>query len=469
MVLGRALVILAGLVAVRAATTMMDPSQYGAVSQVLSLVNLAFALLITPLHMYVARRQLEWAEGGYFSVILSRLTLMLTKIGLVAAAFGVLAQLIFPVLSSEFFSPWTFGAAIATFLVLNGLQIICAGSLMNFGYYRAYVILNVLAVWCGLGLAVAGVQLFGTPAAWVLGTFLGYGVGLIAFALLWRESVRQVASGKMPPARLDYGAVLLFGWPQLVCYVLIWLQTQSYRFITAGADNLAVVGIIASGYSLCAVAMQAFESLFNDIYMPRMLKDLKFRDRESAARIWSAYADALVPAVLCFGAFLAFVVPYAVFLLLGERFYAAAAVVVIFALAEAFRAIAYQAVAQLGLALPDLRVVILPAAAGAVGSLVFIPLLAPSDAVFGTAVGIMASYVLMLPASWLAVARTKGAVWPVSRALKSIAVSAPMIAGVWLIAPSSEWGVLKLLSIPAVAAVYMLACQFMLARRWLGI
>ena len=466
--LGRVLVILAGLVAVRAATTMMDPSQYGAVTQVLSLVGLAFALLITPLHMYVARRQLEWAEGGYFSVILSRLTLMLIKISLVTAAFGMLVQLIFPVLSSEFFSPWTFGAGIATYLLLNGLQIICAGSLINFGYSRVYVLLNVLAVWCSLGLAVAGIQLFGTPTAWVLGTFLGYGVSLISFALLWRESARHVAVGKIPPAKLDFGVVLFFGWPQVVCYTLIWIQTQSYRFITVGADDLAVVGIIASGYSLCAVAMQAFESLFNEIYMPRMLKDLKFRDRESAARIWSAYADALVPAVLCFGAFLAFVMPYAVFLFLGERFYAAKAVVVIFAAAEVFRAIAYQAVAQLGLALPDLRVAIMPAAAGAVGSLVFIPLLSTSDVIFGTAIGIMSSYALMLPASLLAVARTKGAFWPVRRALKSIALSAPMIAGVWLFAPTPEWGVFKLLYIVASAAVYMLVIQFVLARRWLS-
>jgi O-antigen/teichoic acid export membrane protein len=465
--LGRVLIILAGLVAVRAATTIMDPSQYGAVTQILSLAGLAFALLVTPLHMYVARRQLEWAEGGHFSVILSRLTLMLIKISLVTAAFAMLVQLIFPVLSSEFFSPWTFGAAIATFLLLNGLQIICTGSLLNFGYYRVYVLLNVLAVWCSLGLAVAGIQLFGTPTAWVLGTFLGYGVSLISFALLWHESGRYVASRKRPPARLDYGVVLLFGWPQVVCYVLIWMQTQSYRFITGGAEVLAVVGIIASGYSLCAVAMQAFESLFNEIYMPRMLKDLKFRDNESAARIWSAYADALVPAVLCFGAFLAFVMPYAVFLFLGERFYAAKSVVVILAAAEVFRAIAYQAVAQLGLALTDLRVAILPAAAGALGSLVFIPLLSTSDIIFGTAVGIMASYTLMLPISWLAVSRTKGAVWPVSRSLKSIAVSAPMIAGVWLFAPTPEWGVFKLLYIVAAAAIYMMACQFVLARRWL--
>lgn len=465
---GRGLTALAGLATLWASTLVMQPQEFGAISQVTSISALIYASILSPVAIFILRHQHEWDNGRELPDALDKLG----RITVAVAALGGLSLLAIQIVSGrnlvDGVPAMALVALVAAYVALFPRVNVGASGLLLFGHRKAYVLLCCLGAWGGLGGAVLGHTIIGGPAGWMFGQFAALALGLYAFGSLRREAAARPVVANLPPhAGLTLRTLVRFGWPQTVIFLLSWLQTQSYRFILEGVADLSAVGVFASGYSLATTAMQTFEQLFNDLYMPKLQAQLKSKVGGAACEVWSVYARSWIPAMVTFGAYLTVAAPSLVVLAFGKRFQGAAAVVVLLAVTETLRACSASLVSQLGAAKTDLRVGLVPNAVGAVLAVVLIPPLARLSPLLGMAGALLLSYLGAQVAAVVMTLRTPGVRWPFRPTLVALVFNLPVIVGGGAIIFRPVLTIGVALAALFGGGLYMVAVQWWFARDWL--
>ena len=89
--LGRGLQVLAGLVTIKIATTLLSPSDVGSMNQLMSLAVLGTSAVLIPMAAYIGRGCLEWMDTGILS---RRLGSFLLVVLAVAPVLGLVAWVI---------------------------------------------------------------------------------------------------------------------------------------------------------------------------------------------------------------------------------------------------------------------------------------------------------------------------------------------------------------------------------------
>ena len=424
--LGRGLQVLAGLVTIKTATTVLSPGEVGSLNQVMSLAILGTSSLLMPMMAYIGRGCLEWMDAG---VLTQRLSTFLLIVLAAALAFGSIGWVIqshlmivtgmTPVWVAGLVALYTGGFALHT-MGATGLNLI--------GHRFLYIFFLNIAAWGGLLLALWWSKHDASPEIWLLGIFCGFLLSSFSYALLdWYARAGGAAgpskvSGVLP---FDWWALFVFVGPQAIAFLFFWVQTQSYRFILTWVSDISTVGLFAAGYMICSVPMQTFENLFNEFYSPTLFRALKGQDTEGIARAWNDYAAAYIPAVILFGAFLIGNATFLVKLLLGEQFQSIASILLWPALTETFRAIS-STLHHLGLAKVDMTVNILPVVIGAVVAPTFVFILAPYEPLLGTALALLAASVVAFAAVIPISRRALPIVWPIRRILYATALAVPL-------------------------------------------
>ena len=449
-------------------TGLLSPGDLGRINQITSLAVLCSSTLIAPVLTYVGRGFLEWLDAGLLIHRLKQFLKIVVVFAILSAVVIWLVQDQVNLVSSV--SPvWLF-ALVAVYLVAYSIHTMAISGLNLLGRRLAFVAFGNLAAWAGLGLALFMLRRYGRPEAWLLGTYLGFVVSSVSFALLMRHLADSAPSAAASAGRgipFDFWTLFMFGWPQAVVFVLWWIQSQSYRFILDRVADLASVGLFFAIYTTCSSPMQAFESLFNEFYGPTFYRAIKEQGREGLARAWNAYASAYVPAVILFGAFLAGSGMFLVKLLLGERFQAAAPIIIWPAMTETIRAI-NSSLFTMGIAKVDMRINLPPIVIGAVTAPTLIYLLAPLNALTGTGIALfgagLAVLLIMIPMSY----RVLPVAWPVRRIGVAVALGLPLIVGgnlasSWL--PEVTLG--TAIVAVSIAGIIMVSIQYLVARKWL--
>lgn len=466
--LGRALQVLAGLVTIKTATTLLSPSDVGSMNQLMSLAILGTSALLIPVAAYISRGCLEWMDSGTLSRRLgSYLLIVLTVtpvLGLVAWAIQSQFMLVAGVGAA-----WV-GGLVALYTVGVSLHTMGTSGLNLIGHRFLYVLFGNIAVWGGLILALWYSKGEASPEMWLLGIFCGFLLSSLSYALLDRYARANVpAHSSDAPGTLsfDWRTVFMFVWPQAMVFVLWWIQSQSYRFVLTWVADIATVGLFAAGYMICSVPMQTFETLFNEFYSPTLFRALKGQDTQGMARAWNAYAAAYVPAVILFGAFLVGNAAFMVKLLLGEQFQIVTPILIWPALTETFRAIS-STLHQLGLAKIDMTVNVLPVVIGALVAPTLVYLLGSYEPLLGTALALLtagvAVFAVVVPISY----RALPIVWPIRRIMYAAALGVPLclmgrVMGTGLGELSESKAVIALVT----SGMVMLLLQYVLAKEWL--
>lgn len=466
--LGRGLQVLAGLVTIKMATTLLSPSDVGSMNQLMSLAILGTSALLTPVAAYIGRGCLEWIDAGTLS---SRLRSYLFVVLAVSPVLGLIAW----VLQSQLMLVAGVGAAwvgglVVLYTVGYSLHAMGISGLNLIGHRFLYIVFGNIAAWGGLVLAVWYSNGEASPEKWLLGIFCGFLLSSLSYAFL-NQYARAGVPVRSPdvPGMLPFNwrTVFMFVWPQAMVFVLWWIQSQSYRFVLSWVADIATVGLFAAGYMICSVPMQTFETLFNEFYSPTLYRALKGQDREGMARAWNAYAAAYIPAVILFGAFLVGSAAFMVKLLLGEQFQVVTAILIWPALTETFRAIS-STLHQLGLAKIDMTVNVLPVVVGALLAPTLVYFLAPYEPLLGTALALLAAgvavFAVVIPIS----CRALPVVWPIRRIIYAAALGVPLCLmgramGVGLGELSESKAVLALV----ISGLVMVLLQYVMAKEWL--
>jgi hypothetical protein len=93
--LGRALQVLAGLVTIKTATTVLSPGEVGSMNQLMSLAILGTSALLMPMTAYIGRGCLEWMDAGILSQRLGSYLLIILAVALAcgSVAWAIQTQL----------------------------------------------------------------------------------------------------------------------------------------------------------------------------------------------------------------------------------------------------------------------------------------------------------------------------------------------------------------------------------------
>lgn len=461
---GRILQILAGLVTLRIATATMTPATLGYVVQTMSIVMLLYWTAVAPVNNYLGRCLLGWRNAGIARRNLLRFS---NFVALVAVGSGLLVFIV------RSFAPVVAGVSALSLGMLTVLYVLgfshytAATSALNLlGHRLAYVGFGNLALWGGLGLAMALHVFFPGADAWLLGLFLGYIVASSAFLVVL--SYARDPDGKTGDGLpMTVMAAFAFAWPQVLSSVLWWSQSQSYRFVLGEVGGPALVGLFVAGYSICSGTMQAFETLFNEIYSPKLYRSLANQEQAALAQAWNEYASAYLPAIVLFGAFLVGMGPFLAKVLLAERYHAIIPLLFLPALTETLRA-AGSVLHTMGVAKLDMRIILLPGLVGAILSPLLVHVLGLNYALPGAAVGLLLAYLGVFAVVVPITGRTLPIRWPIGRILGAALIGLPLAAAGYLLPTLLDGSLTTALMTLAIAGIYMVGAQYMLARPWLG-
>ncbi|HEX5544747.1 MAG TPA: hypothetical protein VFX10_04560 [Nitrospira sp.] len=466
--LGRALQVLAGLVTIKIATTVLSPGEVGSMNQLVSLAIVGTSALLMPMTAYIGRGCLEWMDAGILSRRLSSYLLIILAVALLCGSIVWIIQAQLTVVSGM--TPLWVAGLVVLYTVGFALHTMGASGLNLIGHRFLYILFVNLAAWGGLLLAVWWSNREASPERWLLGIFCGFLLSSFSYVILdrcARESVHVGPSHLPGILPFDRWALMIFVGPQAVAFLFFWVQTQSYRFVLSWVADITTVGLFAAGYMICSVPMQTFENLFNEFYSPTLFRALKGQDREGIARAWNDYAAAYIPAVILFGAFLIGNAAFMVKLLLGEQFQAITSILVWPALTETFRAIS-STLHHLGLAKVDMTVNVLPVVLGAFVAPTLVYLLASHEPLLGTALALLAAAVVAFAAVIPISCRALPVVWPVRRILYAAALAVPLcllgrVMGVGFGELSESKAVVALV----ISGLAMVFLQYVMAKEWI--
>lgn len=465
---GRGLQVLAGLLTIKTATTVLSPGEVGSMNQLMSLAILGTSALLMPMTAYIGRGCLEWMDTGILSQRLGSYLLIILAVALAcgSAMWAIQTQLM---VVSGMAPVWVAGLVVL-YTVGFALHTMGSSGLNLIGHRFLYILFINIAAWGGLLLAIWWSKQEPSPEIWLLGIFSGFLLSSLSYVILDRHARAHVPSGgTCLPGVLpfDWRTLCWFVAPQAVAFLLFWVQTQSYRFVLTWVVDIATVGLFAAGYMICSVPMQTFESLFNEFYSPTLFRALKGQDRAGMARAWNEYAAAYIPAVILFGAFLIGNATFLVKLLLGEQFQAIASILVWPAVTETFRAVS-STLHYLGLAKVDMTINILPVALGALVAPGLVYLLAFHEPLLGTALALLAAAVVAFAAVIPITRRALPVVWPVRRILYAVALGIPLcFMGRAMGAGFEELSESKAMIALVISAFAMVILQYVMAKKWL--
>jgi O-antigen/teichoic acid export membrane protein len=465
--LGRALQVLAGLVTIKTATTVLSPGEVGSMNQLMSLAILGTSALLMPMTAYIGRGCLEWMDAGILSQRLASYLLIILAVALACGSVVWVIQTQLMVVSGM--APVWVGGLVVLYTVGFALHTMGSSGLNLIGHRFLYVLFMNIAAWGGLLFAIWWSKQEASPELWLLGIFFGFLLSSLSYVLLDRYARMIVPVSSEVPSVLpfDWKTMSMFVGPQAIAFLFFWIQTQSYRFVLSWVTDITTVGLFAAGYMICSVPMQTFESLFNEFYSPTMFRALKGQNMEGIARAWNDYAAAYIPAVILFGAFLIGNATFLVKLLLGEQFQVIASILIWPALTETFRAIS-STLHQLGLAKVDMTVNILPVMIGAFVAPTLVYLLAPSEPLLGTALALLAAAVAAFAAVIPISRRALPVVWPVRRILYAAALALPLcLLGRAMGTGFGELSESKAMIALVISGLVMVLLQYVMAKKWL--
>lgn len=466
--IGRGLQVLAGLVTIKTATTMLSPGDVGSMNQLMSLASLGTSALLIPVTAYIGRGCLEWMDAGTLSRKLGAYLFIVLAVTLVlgVAAWAIQSWLM---LVAGVGAAWV-GGLVALYTMGFSLHTMGTTGLNLTGHRWLYVVFGNIAAWGGLLFALWYSRAEASAEMWLLGIFCGFLLSSLSYTVLNRYARAGVPvhySGEVSRLPFDRWTLVTFVWPQAIIFLLYWIQSQSYRFVLTSVADIATVGLFAAGYMICSVPMQTFETLFNEFYGPTLFRALKGQDAAGMTEAWNAYAAAYIPAVIVFGSFLAGSAAFMVKLLLGEQFQAVTPILIWPALTETLRAIS-SVLHQLGLVKVDMTVNVLPVLVGALVAPTLVYLLAPHEPLLGTALALLAAGVaacaVVIPIS----RRALPVVWPIRRIVYAAALGAPLCVLGWVMrAGLGEITDGKAAIALLISGSMMVLMQYVMAKEWL--
>lgn len=466
-VAGRFLQAIGQALTVRVSTGLMTPAQMGGVAQLGGIGTFFYLIAIAPVYHYVTRGFLDWVKNGELGYIFKRFQTYLVLIGVVAAFITLTFETILDLING-FSSLWA--AALVGIYILTASVSSFGSTGFNLINKRfKFIFFSNIPIWFGLLFSFIFFNTYKTPEWWCLGQYAGLLLASLAVPLLFKEinaNPKNRIGVNANSLSFSPAAVFKFGWPQVLVSILGWVQLHSYKFILDKIQNTACVGLFSTGYGLGSALMMIYDTIFFQYYQPIYFGELSNQRLQGVSRAWNNFARAYIPSLVIFGIFIAANAVPLSNIFLGEQFRVPATVeLIIFAAFIEIMGAAGKLLSYLGIGKMDMKILIVPQAAGAVLAPLGVFFFGSISPLRGTAMGLGFAAVILACLSVRSVKKTIHAIWPVRRIAFAVFASLPLfVIPVMMqnILPSS--GFLRESAIIFCGGVYMLILQVILLR-----
>jgi O-antigen/teichoic acid export membrane protein len=414
---------------VRIATTILPPDEMARIFLISSAVTFFAATLINPVGMFINRRLYAWNLTGKVRRYVNYFWLYLLVVSFIAAGLMI-------ILVGANLLTFHTGLVWLLFLIFGSLMI----STMNLtiipglnllGYQAWFAYLTLATTAMSLVMAVLMVMLVKPGAEyWMVGLLLGQLlIGLVGVKVFYKR-IKSPASEEEPEIGVKRNHVKLlwkFAYPILIGAVLIWTQTQSYRFFMERSLGLVEVGLFVAGYGISAAILAAFESVFTTYFQPIFYRDISREDIAEQGRAWTNYAGAILPSLLLVGFFVIATAPELTKLMLGSAYRDSSQFVVWGVIAELARVSSgvYGMVAH---ARMNTKLLLLPSIIGVIVSITMILWLMPKYGAVGVGVALALAGISVFVATYLATRTELITTLPYRTLVKGLVVGVLLVA-----------------------------------------
>jgi O-antigen/teichoic acid export membrane protein len=291
----------------RLMTALLSPLEIGRFSLLYAVIALFTALFLSCVGTYIQRRIVEWNRQGlipkYFCVYVIYLlcsTIFVGVVVLVGKYIGWFTLAVDPI--------WIL-IIIFGLLVIASINTFFYTSLNFFGKRVAFITCSNLTFFFNLIFSVILISAFQCTAEfWILGQILGQGLMMLIGGALFFHIINRSPSGHLGDhqAKPILPEMFHFVWPISVASLIMWVQSQSYRFVIQDLHSLEIVGFVAVGYNLGVRLTEKVESLLLTFYEPIFYHQLAHSTKEERVAAWDQYAGFVFPTMLMVSGFICF-------------------------------------------------------------------------------------------------------------------------------------------------------------------
>lgn len=296
-ILGRAIQVVISFLSLKIITNFLSKENVAYYFLFLSVMNYFGLALISPIGQYFNRKVHLWTEKN---VLFERLFLH--------AAYVLLVSIISVPLM------W---AAVSYFGVLNGLDItqvcIAIGLAVFFNtmittivptfnmlnYRVTFVIYSNLWLFLSLIFSIYIIKFFGESVLnWFYGQVLAQAIVFLIATYYLKKITKSTFKIKTIFSAIDrksINSLSKFCIPLMISTLLMWVSTDSFRFVLERSYSLEYVGLFSVGFAISQRLSFALESIVQQVLYPTFyekINSLKFSDRNNA---WLEIAHVTVP------------------------------------------------------------------------------------------------------------------------------------------------------------------------------
>ncbi len=459
---GRMLIVLVGIVQIKAITTWLSPSEVGRFYIISSLLAWAPAVFIHPLTIFMERHLLEWNPLGCAWKNYRSYLIYCFFFALISIPFFLIIEYFFGL--GVTISPWF----LALMILVTPLCGDVAGTI-NVGFNilgnrLSYVFFSSGGACLSIAVAVIFAGCIASNAElWIAGlTSAKVIVTLFALYFFWKILKKEK---NFLFQKLDYKKIFEFSWPMMLTTGFGWLNSQGYRFALNAASGAEFVGVFGAAYSVGAGFMSIFETLFNQYYAPFLYKGIASEKKEERELALNLYAERFISTLIPVVVFIVFGAPYILKYMTGSKFHGAVDVVVWSVFIESVRFINSLYYIS-GLSEKNMKILILPSMINGFAVLPLVYLFAKISPFHGTGAGLLISFLCYSAAVRFSSRETVFLKSSFKKLLKSCILSSPLLIwaaiGVFIGSSSFLFATLMLLS----GGLFMIFIEFILLKDW---
>lgn len=395
--LGRLAQILLLVLTMRVATTFLPPAELARFFLISSAVALYGSLLLNPVGMFMNRRFHAWNSQGLVGYYYSYFWAYLLFVAVVASSSIII--FVHANLLNFHTDPYWLAFLIFASVLISTVNTVVIPGLNMLGNRVSFVFLTLATTAISLMAGFLMVILVGPSAEyWLIGILIGQLlIALLGWKIFYNHIYRfnSLSYSEVKINKSHVGVLWKFSWPILIGASLIWVQSQSYRFIMENSIGLMQVGLFAAGYGISAGMISGFEAILTSYFQPIFYRNISGDNVVAQSTAWKNYAEAILQPLLPVGFLLVATAPELTMLLLGVNYGESAQFILWGAIAELAR-VAYGVYGMAAHARMKTNRLLLPSLIGVIISIAGTILLMPKYGASGVGVSLALAGIAMV-------------------------------------------------------------------------
>lgn len=293
-------------ISVRIITSLLSPIQMGRFSIIYTIAALFFSLFVVPVGNYLQRKIIEWNLEGRVHYYTRQYIYYLFLAGIFAVIIILILKNFINIVI-DISNLWI-SIIIFSLIFLTYVNAFFYNSLNIFKKRLWFTLCSNLTLLLGLISSIFLVLLFSKTAEhWISGQILGQILTIFISSILFFKIINKPSKKETYkyPSHISLASDLFrFAWPISITSIVVWLQTQSYRFLLRGISGIEVLGFFIVGFNLSIQLIGQFEFLFCNFYDPIFYNEIANSDNQKKAEAWNKYAKAFFPAIILVSLFI---------------------------------------------------------------------------------------------------------------------------------------------------------------------